>query len=708
MKRFFNDRYMVIGVFVLLFVFIIVIRLFELQIVKGAGYRADSERRVLREMEMPAPRGDIEDRYGVTIAANRQGFSVQIIKTALKSNQLNEMLFKLSNIFKKNNDKPVQSLNRYLTVQPFTFGKITVNQAISWQTDRNLLNISAVNAKDDPRDAFNYLRESVFDIDEAYTVQQAYGIMQLRYEILSNGWAFTTGKAVLLAMDVSSRTIAEIEERRSEFKGIVTDLVPVRIYKDSAIISHILGYVRGINEEQLKKLSGLGYTQNDIIGQTGIESSAEKYLKGINGTKCIEVDTKGSIVNEVSQNPGQPGFLVQLTLDMELQKTLVQSLERTIADIRSRKDGRKNFGDAKAGAAVVIDVNSGEILAMASHPNYDPALYLEGPDNKTAQQKIAEMIMDNSNKPLLNRAIQEIYAPGSTFKPLTAIAGLEEKLISPDTVIFDPGTVNIGGKIFRCLEYPKYGHGELKLEKAMATSCNIYFHKLGYMLGVDKLEKWAMLLGLGQKTGIDISGERSGILASKEFKKRVFNDIWRPADTAQVAIGQLYNAFTPLQIANYVSTIANGGKKYVPHLIKKVVKYDGSIVMENKPEYEKLSLNPLTMTAIKKGMVAVTNAEDGTAKGKFQKLQQHGISIAGKTGTPETGFEKYNKSSNGLFICYAPADNPKVAVAVVIEHGVWGANAAPVARDVLEKYFGIDGQDEVRDKTEADRMMFLQ
>ena len=271
---------------------------------------------------------------------------------------------------------------------------------------------------------------------------------------------------------------------------------------------------------------------------------------------------------------------------------------------------------------------------------------------------------------------------------MTAVAGLESGAITPaDSYITDRGTHVIGGWTFKCMEYPTYGHGRIDLVKALATSCNIYFHELGVKTGIDKLDLWSKRFGLGEYTQIELPGEDRGVRANKGTKKELRNDEWRPADTAQTAIGQFDNSFTPIQLASYVSTLANGGKRYRPHIIREIRKHDGSTVLKGEPEYEDLSINPDTIDLIHRGMEEVANAQDGTANKIFENFP---FTVAGKTGTPETGFEHLGQSSNGLFIAYAPAEEPQIAVAVVIEHGVWGSEAAPVAKDILEEYFGIN------------------
>ena len=326
---------------------------------------------------------------------------------------------------------------------------------------------------------------------------------------------------------------------------------------------------------------------------------------------------------------------------------------------------------------------------MASHPSFDPQYYLAGPEDKTAQM-IIDALNNDPDKAQVNRAIQGAYEPGSTFKPLVAVAGLEKGVITPTSSnIYDPGQINIGGRDLFCLEKPRSGHGTLNLKRALETSCNVYFYELGYRTGIETLNTWADHFGLGKLTGIDLPNERAGTMSSIELKKKLRNDIWRPADTAQVAIGQFDSTFTPLQMANYIATIANGGKRYRPYVIKEVVRYDGSKVNVTKPTYYKVPVKQSTIDAVKQGMVAVTSSIDGTAYKSFIGLP---FEVAGKTGTAQTA-KGIERSPNALFVCYAPADDPEIAVAVVVEKGAWGSNVAPIARDIIDEYFRLKKAD---------------
>lgn len=692
MKDKLNNRYFILAVGFLVFGFIIIFRLFNLQIVEGEKYNEDSLKRVLKESDIEAPRGKILDRNGVPIAVNRQGFTVQLVKTSIDTTELNAMLLKLSDILNKNGENHVDSLSKYLTFNPITFAGNSDKQVKSWETNKNKLGLDEEDVKTAPEELFKYLRETKFKLDPSYTDEQAYRIMVLRYEILINNWNFVKGGTVTVATDVNMNTISEIEERHSEFPGVITAVEPVREYINAFNEAQVLGYVRRISQTQYDNLKDEGYDNNDLIGYAGVEKAAERYLRGKNGKMSIEVDTSGRLTQKQESVAAIPGDDVILTMDTNLQKAAMESLARNIDLIKNKQtvNNSDNFGDANAGAAVVLDVNSGAVLAMASYPSYDPSVYLAGSEDKLAQQTIDFLNNRDTNNSQLNRTIQGTYAPGSTFKPLVAISGLEKGVITPQSSTYnDTGHTTIGGRDLYCLEYPNTGHGALNLKRALETSCNIYFYELGKDTGIDTLDYWAGYFGLGKKTGIDLPSEASGMMSSIDLKKKLRNDIWRPADTAQVSIGQFDNAFTPLQMADYIATIANGGKRYKPYIIEQVVRYDGSIANITEPTYEKVPVKQTTIDAVKQGMVAVTQSVDGTAYKAFLGLP---FQVAGKTGTAQTS-KGIERSSNALFVCYAPADDPKIAIAIVIEKGAWGSNVAPIARDIIDEYFGLKKAD---------------
>lgn len=727
-KKTFKDRYNIIIMCIVIAVIAIVYKLFDWQIIHGEEYLERSQYKILLDKKIPAARGNILDRNGVPIAVNRVGYNVNIVNARLNVQDLNDMLLKLYNVFEENEENFNRSFTRYLTYDPLDFGSEARKSSEAfekWLNDNRIEvefrylpdspaakaanndsgtndNANGSNTEkiidfDNPKNARAFFEavKKRYEIDEKYTDEETYKIMTMRYEIRN----YSSVNSIVLAKDVSEKTVAAIEERNHVFRGVTIDIEYIREYKNAELAPHVIGYVRGIDAETYNRLKSEGYGINDIIGKTGIEYSAEKELRGTPGIKKVEVDIRGNVTRVIDAIPATPGNNIVLTLDMDLQRIALETLEKRIPEIRELS-GPYHFHDASAGAVVAIDVNNGEILAMASYPGYDPSIFLEGPENKEAQQAI--MDLNDPTKANItsefNRAISGRYAPGSTFKPVVGVAALEEGVIKPNTTINDIGYVYYDGMRFTCMNW-RHGwgaHGPINLSRGLATSCNIFFHEVGVMTGIDNIDKWAKYFGLGEKTGIELPGEIEGIRSNREYKARVSPYIWGKADTASSAIGQLYHEFTPLQLANYTATIANGGKRYKPHLIKYITKNDGTIIKETEIEYEQLPVKPETMEAVQEGMLAVANSEDGTAVRLFQDLPYR---VGAKTGTAEAYRE--GVSNNGVFICYAPAgagSTPKIAVAVVIEHGIYGSYAAPIAREIITEYMKLNSPDDYSDE----------
>ncbi|OPX42704.1 penicillin-binding protein 2B [Ruminiclostridium hungatei] len=685
MKNFFKDRHTIVSIILILVFSVIVYQLANLQLVQGENYYTQSQVLNLRSRTILAERGNVLDRYGVPIAVNSTSYCLMLVDTGKPSEELNAMMYKLIKIFEKNGEKYSNTFSKYLSGDAVKFGTLLENSKDRIKVLKNATGykFSGLDQDSAPLEFYEYFRDTVFKIDtEKYKEPDIYKIMTLRFEVL--------GFNPIIAEDIGTDTVAEVEERTDEFPGAIVDIVPSRKYVDAQDAAQVIGYVRTISEDELAKRSDQGYKIDDIIGKSGIERTAEGYLRGTNGYRRIQIDDSGKI-KTISEEAVKPGSDVVLTIDMRLQKAAMESLEKNIQIIR-QKPHSKNFKDAYAGAAVVLDVNTGEVLALASYPSYDPSIFLAGPEDVEAQKAIDKLNNpNNTTSSEYNRAIAGTYTPGSTFKPLVGIAALEEKKMDPYTKVFDAGYKIYDNMMLSSIEYNVYktGLGWVNMIQAIQKSSNPYFYELGVKTGIDNIVKWAKLFGLGRKTGIDLLGEEAGIVSSKEYKAKINPYNWGKADTAQSSIGQLYNSFTPIQLANYAATIANGGKHFKPHIIKRVVKYDGSIVTETKPEYEILPVKKENMKIIQEGMIAVANNEDGgTAANAFKGLLP--IKVAGKTGTAETGRESEH-SSNALFICYAPADKPQIAVAVVVERGILGSYTAPIAYDILKAYFDNNG-----------------
>jgi penicillin-binding protein 2 len=742
------ERYLLLAIGIIVMSMVFIARLAELQLVHGAQYREETVSRISTTGTIHAARGNIYDRNGVPIAGSRMGFCVSYVDVKMPNGEKNAMLLALWQLLDRYGLAPETQLDRYvdwdhrlLMVRDDEAREALIKMILVSEEDRdNLLTGDQI---------LNYMRDKTFEIGVApdpetggvtrldtYTDEEIRILLRLRFEILRNQPGLNN--PMVLAEDVSKELMSEIEDRSDLFRGVSTYVKPYRVYYNARTASHILGYVGMATDREVRNFNGaiveraLGleagtlashwpavsadgtevpltraqkeqnkqmdaqiadygrlhpgalYTNRDIIGKSGIELGAETLLRGINGQTTREVDRDGRPTEISLDRSAQPGADIYLSIDLSLQQTALDSLQRNIERIRTM-GGRKNFGDADAGAVVALDVRSGEVLAMASWPDYDPNVFLEGSDGD-----IAAMLSD-PGQGTWNRAAQGAYPPGSTYKPLVAAAALESGIVTPDTRILANYTDSwlndrLETEAGTHLTNLEGNQGNISLERALSTSSNMYFYKVGVMTGIDAIARFARLFGFGRKTGIEID-ESTGSLASREYKRMYYNEDWYPLNTAMASIGQLYNAFTPLQLSNYVATIANGGTRHTPHLVRMALSETGEVLVGPSAPGEVLDVSADNLAAIRRGMVAVANATDGTAVNVFRDFP---FEVAGKTGTSETGNEKLGESSHGLFVCYAPADDPEVAVAVVVEHGVWGAYTAPIARDVLMAYFQLD------------------
>ena len=437
----------------------------------------------------------------------------------------------------------------------------------------------------------------------------------------------------------------------------------------------------GLNAQPHTPLREEGYGLNDTIGKDGMEKALESYLRGTDGVRAVEVDRQtGQVMAEYMVEDTQPGRNCYLTVDLALQERLEQALADTLAAIKEKGENSKDGdgADVEGGAAVVIDVDTGEILAMASWPTY------------SLEHFSAQFSANNSDpmRPFFNRAIMATYSPGSTFKMCTSLAALEEGIIEPDTKIYDEGVYKRYADVGyspRCWIYRQYGrnHGNINVSQALKYSCNYFFYEMGYQLQPERLNKYATQLGLGQKTGVELSGEKAGNLAGPESRQANGGEKWYGADTLMAAIGQSDHLFTPLQLANYVATLVNGGTRYQPHLLKTVMDYTNTEVYE---EVQPTVLNTVeisasSLAAIKEGMKGVVT-EDGTASSYFAGFP---IQVGGKTGSAQM----VGHSATGVFVSFAPYDQPEIAVCVVGEYASSGGSLAPVAIAAYDQYFGL-------------------
>ncbi|MBI2998553.1 MAG: penicillin-binding protein 2 [Deltaproteobacteria bacterium] len=480
---------------------------------------------------------------------------------------------------------------------------------------------------------------------------------------------------IVLGRDVDWRTVVAVETHHLELPGVTLRMRPRRSYLNNGAAAHLLGYIGEIGPKQLNALKEKGYSVRDDIGRFGLEKSWESFLRGRGGGQQMEVNALGQKVRILGEVEEVPGNNVYLTLDRDLQGSAYEALQ------------------GKQGAIVALDARSGATLALASSPPFDPNVFARG----IGADEWHALVKDKM-QPLNNRAVQGQYPPASTFKIVLAIAALEEGLIQPETRIFDPGYYVVGNRTFR--DWKKGGHGWVDLHKAIVESCDVYFYQLGQRLGIDRIAKYARLLGLGDKTGIALDDEKSGLIPDSEWKRKRFGQPWFPGETPSAAIGQGYVSVTPLQMANLLAAVANGGTLYRPWFVRKVETLDGRLIREYGPEkIRSVALKEGTLKHIRNALRDVVNSGSGTGGKAMSNL----IEIAGKTGTAQVaemrgGFVNserlpYEIRDHAWFVGYAPAENPEIAVAVLVEHGGRGGSAAaPLAKMVIEKYFSLKVQ----------------
>ncbi len=480
---------------------------------------------------------------------------------------------------------------------------------------------------------------------------------------------------IRLAEDIDWNKVAYIENNRMNLPGIKIEVVPLRVYHYGNLASHIIGYLGEINKKELKSSREGEYRGGDLIGKMGLERLREKDLRGEKGRHYMEVNALGFEQRNLKGIEPLPGNDLQLTIDMDLQRTA----EETMA------------AGKKSGAVVAVEVNSGRILAAASAPTLELDKFIGGISYKNWQA-----MLDNPLHPLINKIVQGQYPPGSTYKLVTATAGLAERVITPDSIIYCPGYYRFGNRTYRCWKHA--GHGAVNLNRALSESCDVYFYQVGQRLGVDRLAKYARMFGLGRKTGVEMEHEKSGLIPTSAWKKKRFGKVWQEGETLSVAIGQGFDLVTPLQLAFMTATVANGGTLYKPGLVEQVRDPDGKVIERFEPEIvDRLTGQGRNLQLVRKGLIEAVNGRHGT--GRRARLKDLGITVAGKTGTAQVVRLKqyrhlkdkdipYKYRDHAWFTCFAPAENPEIAVTVLVEHGFHGGSgAAPVAKAVLEAYF---------------------
>ena len=677
-----NIRFNIINIIVYLIGIVLIVQLFNLQVVHGESYREQSNTRLSRTSTIKAARGSILDRSGNELAGVKTENNIEIYKTNISNDELNECALNLVNLL---NQYQIGYSDTFpISINPFNF-TISGDDLNNWKKKYKIP--EEANAEE----AF-YKFKDKYEINND-NIDEIRKIISIRYLITTTGYSST--KSITIATNVNKEVVAQVSERNADFPGVSITTNATRTYLTGSLAAHVIGYTGKIKEEEYNEKKDT-YTIDDIIGKTGVEYIFEKYLKGKDGSKQVEMSVDGTITGESVSENAIAGSDVVLTIDSSLQQVTETSLENCINKIKN--GGFSQRYDAQGGTAVVMNVNTGEVLATASYPTFEPQWFVGG-----ISQENWAYLRDDTRHPQINKATQSTYEPGSTFKMVTAIAGLETGAITTKERINDTGVYRKYNSEWKCWYYTSYhrGHGYQNVTQALQHSCNYFFYETGDRMGIDNLAKYALHFGLGKKTGIELPNEKDGAVASRETYAILRNNgKIGPGDVLNAAIGQGDNNFTPMQIAKYISSIANGGTVVKPTIVKSILNSDGTEV--SREELEKytnekvgyqntddgITINQESIAVAKEGMRMAASEAGGTAYNIFKGFNQE---VAGKTGSAEAGKDKNgNDLVNAWFVCFAPYEKPEVAVVVMIENGGHGNYAAEVARDVLTQYFGMN------------------
>ena len=668
-------RFNIVTTVVYLIGIILLIQLFNLQIVNGEEYRERSNTRLTRETQLKAARGSILDRTGNVVASTKMGFELELYKTKISNEELNEDILKVIQVLEKNGDSYIDTFP--ISVEPFQFNFSSEESLANWKKRNNF-------EEEASAEEIFYKFKTKYGISNE-DIYETRKIIALRYRISTEG--FSSTKSIQISKNISRASAMEFNERNIDFSGINIVVKATREYPLGNFASHILGYIGKISDKEYEENKSNGYDIDDDFGKTGIEYVFEKYLKGRKGVRQIDMAVDGSVTEEYIVDEAIQGSDVVLTIDANLQSVAEDVLEQSVQELKNGATG--TYYDSNFGAAVVMDVRTGEILAMASYPDYDPNLFVGGISYDDYQQ-----ISDSGA--LYSKATQGSYAPGSTFKMVTAIAALQEGAVTKDEKVNDTGVYPLAHNPV-CWYYTMYhrGHGWQDITNALKNSCNYFFYEMGTRIGIDTLSRYARYFGLGSRTGIELPSETKGDLAERE-RLESRGESWYVGDTLSAAIGQSYNSFSPVQMAKYVSMLANGGNKIRPTLIKSIINADGSQVSKTEidehvaqilgetEETEDIEISEDNLSTVLEGMRMVTNEAGGTAYAIFRDFD---IEVAGKTGSAQAG-----EKTNGWFVGFAPFDNPEIAVAVMIEDGATGGYTGYVAKELIAQYFGRNVQ----------------
>ena len=645
-------------------------RLVYLQIVRGKDIAAGVTDNTVRKYTQLASRGEILDRNGNKLVSNVKAFFLQLDYFNWDKSRQNEVLLEIAERLEKTGAETHDNLPISFDA-PFSYTYTSTESG----TSRKLVRFLQKQGWDQTLPAGTVL-DLICDrykISDDLTPHQRRLIAGLRYYLEDCEFS-SYNTPVTLAENLDIDTVAGFSENAKLMPGINITVDDIRQY-NTTLAAHVLGRVAAINAEEYAELKDKGYSINDTLGKDGIEKALEAHLRGIDGVYAVEYDRTGAVVDKYFLEDPDPGDNVVLTLDMKLQAAAERTLEQTLNNLRANNK-KGDGGDAEGGCAVVIDVKTGEILALANWPTYNLSTFS------------ADFAANNSNPlaPLFNRSIAALYSPGSTFKMCSSVAALQEGIITPNTQIRDDGIYTFYEDYQpRCWIYRQYGrtHGLINVSEALKYSCNCFYYEVGRLMGNEVLARYAASFGLGQKTGIELNGEKAGHMASAAHREETNGPTWYAADTLMAAIGQSDSQFTPVQLANYVATLVNGGIRYQPHLVKEITNNTGDSVIQSiaPTVLGTVEMSKSTVNAVKKGMLGVVT-EDGTASSYFRNFP---IQVGGKTGSAQNN----GRSSHGLFVSFAPYDDPEIAVCIVGEYAGAGGSLAPVCLEIYREYFGL-------------------
>lgn len=640
--------------------------LVKIQIIDGEKYDAASSSVSSSTTPITAARGEIVDELGRPLVYNDQGYSVifdaAYFPASSENEKRNSIIHSLIRLFESKSLVWIDNLPLVFDANGAIAFKEDSENEVKEMKGKNLLRLNDYATAQNCFDALIDRYEL-----EKYSPEDARKISAVRYEM--ERLYFRIGNPYTFAIDVPEEIIAKVKENSTFFQGVDVQVVPVRKYADGSLAPHILGRIAAIDADEYNEKKSEGYKMTDLIGKSGIESAMEKYLKGIDGEATVYTDGEGNRSTEVTTEPVH-GNTVVLTINAGLQEVTNAALEKALLDYA----GNQGNMVENAGAAVVINCKTGAILACTSYPTYDISTYS---DNAAA-------LNTAPGSPLWNRALLSTYATGSTMKPSVAIAALEEGIIDDKYTVYCNGSYNYLGQHFKCEQ--SHDSSFVDVVHAIDESCNTFFYEVGHLLGIEKMNEYRTLFGLGSKTGCEL-GEAAGVLDSPEYRASL-NQEWLPGFTVQSAIGQAGNLFTPIQLANYCATIANGGTRYKTHFVKCIKNYDYSgTILETKPEVvADTGVSAKTLDIVKRGMLEVGTT--GYCAKYFAGLP---VEVAAKTGTSQE-IRNLNgesvKINNGFLISFAPYENPEIAVAVVGEGMTSGAFVAPVVASIVDYYFG--------------------